>query len=153
VTNNNNLNNNLKMNNPMNNTTSVMHFFKTDKDKEKDIKFNTTYKDKEKEKDKDKDKDKDNVRSSSTSDFKKLFKEETKMPNIIRDNIAENKLFESSQKFFRNKFGIVPDIDKVKDELLKTKQDVNKKQKELSLLKIDHIKLQVYIYFIYIGRS
>jgi len=132
----------------MNKTTSVMHFFKTEKDKEKDrmretgfdndMRSKTSYK--------------DTNRSPSQKDFNRLINQQitnqdVKMPNIYsyKENLADNKLFESSQKIFRNKFGIVPDVEKIKDELLKFKQEFNKKSKELSLLKKDYFKLQVTI--------
>jgi len=131
----------------MNKTTSVMHFFKSEKDKEKDRlretgfdndpKAKTTYK--------------DNERSSSQKDFNRLNKDQSssdvKMPNIypVKENLGDNKLFESSQKIFRNKFNIVPDVEKIKDELMRFKQEFNKKTKELNTLKRDYFKLQVRI--------
>ena len=118
----------------MNKTGAVMHFSKNDKDIEKDHKFQTNYKEV-------------NNRSSSTSNMNQIATEkmpEIIMPNIKKENVPENKLFESSQKFYRNKFGIAPDIDKVKDELQRFKQEYNKKNKELNLLKIDYFKLQVF---------
>lgn len=133
--------------NPMNKTTSVMHFFKADKkdtDKMKETGgFDTDPKSRTYQKDN---------RSSSQKDVARLVREQThsdfKMPNIHSQkdglvNLADNKLFESSQKIFRNKFGIVPDVEKIKDELMKFKQEFNKKSKELSILKKDYFKLQV----------
>lgn len=134
----------------MNKTTSVMHFYKSEKDKEKDrlretggfendIKSKTNYKDREG--------GGSNNRSSSTKEINNRFANtqtsDVKMPNIYtKENAQENKAAESSQKVYKSKFGIVPDVEKIKDELMKFKQEYNKKSKELHILKKDYFKLQ-----------
>ena len=129
----------------MNKTTSVMHFFNSEKDIEKDRLRETGFNNDLKAKTYT---NLTSERSSSQKDFNKVIKEQVisdvKMPNIFstKENLGDNKLFESSQKIFRNKFGIVPDVEKIKDELMKLKQEFNKKTKELSVLKKDYFKLQ-----------
>ncbi len=132
--------------NPMNKTTSVMHFFKTEKEKDKDRYTETGFSDNEQKDPKAQTTYQVNGRSSSQKDVNKdVPSKDLKMPNIFtkNGNLADNKLFESSQKVVRNKFGIEPDVEKVKDELLKFKQEFNKKSKELNTLKKDYFKLQV----------
>lgn len=72
------------------------------------------------------------------------------MPNIFAerpgyplDNLESKMLDSSYSKGMKRKFGVPPDFEKCKEELIKFKQSYNKKIKEMHMLKIENFKLQV----------
>jgi hypothetical protein len=63
------------------------------------------------------------------------------MPNIYNNNENDNKIA-NDINIYKSKFGIEPDLEKLKDELMKFKQQYNKKLKDLHSLKKEYFKLQ-----------